>query len=163
MGLTVGALVCSPRQVSLLRFQSKLICQIVDGLDLCELRIFEDVPIDCSVGEPSTLDHRFEAVAIVFHWERPVTPDRSTSPDTVSYMKQRMDGDRACRHAACIMLIVKPADSKVSLATIQFCEVYLSYFSTQSTNLFRTKSISSCVISNLRQAVNSLTRRTKCL
>ena len=107
MGLTVGTLVCSPWQDTLLRFQSKLICQIVDGLDLCELCIFEDVPIDGGVGESSALDRGFEAVAVAFHWERPVTPDGPTNPDTVSNMKQRMDGDWASGHAACVMLKVK--------------------------------------------------------
>ena len=162
-GLTVRALVRSLCQIALFRLQRKLIYQVVDRLDLCELRIFEDVPIDGSVGEPSALDRRLEAVAIAFHRECPVTPDRSTSLDTVGYMKQGVDGDWTCGHASCIVLIVKPVGSKVKLATIQICEAYLSYFSTQSTNPFRRKSTSSCVILNLRQVVNSLTRRVKCL
>ena len=87
MGLTVGTLVRSPWQGTLWRFQSKLLCQIIDGLDLCELCILEDVPIDGGVGESSALDRRLEAVAVAFHWKRPVTPDRPTNPDTVSNMK----------------------------------------------------------------------------
>ena len=96
MGLTEPhsrTLVCSPWQDTLLRFQSKLICQIIDGLDLCELCIFEDVPINGGVGESLALDCGFEVVAVAFHWEHPVTPDGPTNPDTVSNMKQCMDGD----------------------------------------------------------------------
>ena len=69
VGLTVRALICSLCQASLFRLQSKLICQIIDRLDLCELRIFKDVSIEGGIGEPPALDRRFEAVAISFHRE----------------------------------------------------------------------------------------------
>src|ERR1700744_1312806 len=121
VGLTIRALVCSPCQVSesLFRLQSKLTCQLVDCLDLGELRIVEGVAMQGGIGEPSALDRGFEAVTIAFHWERPVAPDRSTSPDAVSYMKECMNGDWACRHTTCVVLIVKPVGSKVKSATIQ--------------------------------------------
>ena len=54
----------------------------------------------------------------MFHWECPVTPHRFTSLDTVGNMEQGVDCDWTCRYVACVMLIVKSEDNRVSAAMI---------------------------------------------